>query len=188
MIFVEKALNMMKRGYAAIIIQGSAGSGKAKDYNVRILKHHTLLASIKMPIDLFIGKSSVQTYIYVFRVNEPHDANDIVKFIDFSNDGYARTNRKKASCNLRDVDNAKERYDEVVALVRFGKAKLNLLPANAYYEGYINPLDGSDWNQTTPIDTMPTREDFHKTVSEYLAWRVGEIIKTKTAEECLGKS
>ena len=48
-----------------------------------------------MPIDLFIGKSNVQTYVYVFRVNEPHQADDTVKFIDFSNDGYTRTNRKR---------------------------------------------------------------------------------------------
>lgn len=68
MVFVEKALSMMSKGYAAIIIQNSAGSGKATEYNKRILKHSTLLASIKMPIDLFIGKSSVQTNIYVFRV------------------------------------------------------------------------------------------------------------------------
>lgn len=61
MVFVEKALSMMSKGYAAIIIQNSAGSGKATEYNKRILKHSTLLASIKMPIDLFIGKSSVQT-------------------------------------------------------------------------------------------------------------------------------
>ncbi len=67
--FVEKALSMMKSGYAAIIIQGSAGSGKATEYNKRILENNTLLASIKMPIDLFIGKSSVQTYVYVFRVS-----------------------------------------------------------------------------------------------------------------------
>ena len=60
MIFVEKALSMMSKGYAAIIIQNSAGSGKASSYNKNILKHSTLLASIKMPIDLFIGKSSVQ--------------------------------------------------------------------------------------------------------------------------------
>lgn len=66
--FVEKALSMMYKGYAAIIIQNSAGSGKAIEYNRRILKHSTLLASIKMPIDLFIGKSSVQTNVYVFRV------------------------------------------------------------------------------------------------------------------------
>lgn len=38
MIFVEKALSMMKKGYAAIIIQSSAGSGKAKEINKRILK------------------------------------------------------------------------------------------------------------------------------------------------------
>ncbi|HQV22516.1 MAG TPA: restriction endonuclease subunit M, partial [Agitococcus sp.] len=81
--FVEKALNMMNKGYAAIIIQGSAGSGKAKEYNQRILKQHTLLASIKMPIDLFIGKSNVQTYIYVFKVGEAHQKDDTVKFIDF---------------------------------------------------------------------------------------------------------
>jgi type I restriction-modification system DNA methylase subunit len=61
--FVEKALSMMNRGYAAIIIQSSAGSGKAQDYNKKILKKNTLIASIKMPIDLFIGKASVQTYI-----------------------------------------------------------------------------------------------------------------------------
>lgn len=66
MIFVEKALSMMSKGYAAIIIQNSAGSGKATEYNKKILKHSTLLASIKMPIDLFIGKSSVQTNVYVF--------------------------------------------------------------------------------------------------------------------------
>ena len=52
MVFVEKALSMMNRGYAAIIIQNSAGSGKAAEYNRRILKHSTLLASIKMPIDI----------------------------------------------------------------------------------------------------------------------------------------
>lgn len=72
MIFVEKALSMMSKGYAAIIIQNSAGSGKATEYNKKILKHSTLLASIKMPIDLFIGKSSVQTNVYVLRVGEAH--------------------------------------------------------------------------------------------------------------------
>lgn len=33
MIFVQKALSMMKKGYAAVIIQNSAGSGKAISYN-----------------------------------------------------------------------------------------------------------------------------------------------------------
>ena len=183
MVFVEKALSMMRRGYAAIIIQNSAGSGKATEYNKRILKHSTLLASIKMPIDLFIGKSSVQTNIYVFRVGETHQKDDTVKFIDFSVDGYTRTNRKKASCNLRDTDHAKERYQELVDLVRFGKAKLNILTEKEYYEGTIDPENGADWNQTAPIDTKPTLEDFKKTVSDYLAWEVSNLLKNQNLED-----
>lgn len=183
MIFVERALSMMDKGYASIIIQNSAGSGKATEYNKRILQHSTLLASIKMPIDLFVGKSSVQTSIYVFRVGEAHQKDDIVKFIDFSNDGYTRTNRKKASNNLKDTNNAKERYQEVVDLVRFGKSKLNYLTDNEYYEGIIDPENGNDWNQTAPIDTKPTLSDFKKTVSDYLAWEVTNILKKSSEED-----
>ena len=183
MIFVEKALSMMSKGFAAIIIQNSAGSGKATDYNKRILKHSTLLASIKMPGDLFVGKSSVQTYVYVFRVGEAHQKDDIVKFIDFSNDGYTRTNRKKASKNLFDTDRAKERYQEIVDLVRYGKSKLKIFTEKEYYEGAINPESGADWNQTAPIDTKPTLEDFKKTVSDYLAWEVSTLLKGHNKED-----
>ncbi|MGL4908198.1 MAG: HsdM family class I SAM-dependent methyltransferase [Bacteroidales bacterium] len=187
--FVERALGMMTKGYAAIIIQNSAGSGKAKDYNQRILQKHTLLASIKMPIDLFIGKSSVQTNIYVFKVNEVHHKDEMVKFIDFTNDGYTRTNRKKASCNLKDTNQAKQRYQELVELVRFGKSKLNIFTDKEYYENTIDPTNGADWNQTAPIDTKPTLQDFKKTVSDYLAWEVSSILKqqTKDTEDGLGK-
>ena len=93
MVFV-KSLSMMSKGYAAIIIQNSAGSGKSTEYNKRILKHSTLLASVKMPIDLFVGKSSVQTNVYVFRVGEAHQKDDTVKFIDFAVDGYANKSQK----------------------------------------------------------------------------------------------
>lgn len=183
MIFVEKALSMMSKGYAAIIIQNSAGNGKATEYNKKVLKHSTLLASIKMPIDLFIGKSSVQTNIYVFRVGEAHQKDDVVKFIDFSNDGYTRTNRKKASKNLFDTDRAKERYQEVVDLVRFGKTKLNIFTEQEYYEGTIDPENGADWNQSAPIDTKPTLDDFKKTVSDYLAWEVSNLLKNQSSED-----
>lgn len=129
-----------------------------------------------MPIDLFIGKSSVQTNIYVFRVGEAHRKDDIVKFIDFSNDGYTRTNRRKASCNLRDTDRAKERYQELADLVRFGKSKLNIFTEKEYYESTVDPENGADWNQSAPIDTKPTLEDFKKTVSDYLTWEVSNVL------------
>ncbi len=188
MIFVEKALGMMNKGYAAIIIQNSAGSGKAREYNKKILEKHTLMASIKMPIDIFIGKSSVQTSIYVFKVNEKHHNDEMVKFIDFSNDGYTRTNRKKASNNLKDTNRAKERYEELVNLVRFGKSKLNIFSDKEYHEGTIDPKNGADWNQAALIDTKPTLQDFKKTVSDYLAWEVSSILKQQnTKDENQGK-
>ena len=181
--FVEKALSMMNKGYAAIIIQNSAGSGKAKEYTKKILEKHTLIASIKMPIDIFIGKSSVQTNVYVFKVNEKHHKDEMVKFIDFSNDGYTRTNRKKASNNLKDTNQAKGRYEELVNLVRFGKSKLTIFTNKEYYENTIDPKNGADWNQTAPIDTKPTLQDFKKTVSDYLAWEVSNLLKQQYAED-----
>jgi len=187
MTFVEKALEMMNKGYAAIIIQNSAGSGKAKGYNKKILEKHTLLASIKMPIDIFIGKSSVQTYIYVFKVNEKHEKDEMVKFIDFSNDGYTRTNRKKASNNLKDTDRAKERYKELVNLVRFGRSQLNIFTDKEYHENTIDSKSGADWNQTTPTDTKPILQDFKKTVGDYLTWEVSNILKQQNKEESSGK-
>ena len=183
MVFVERALSMMSHGYAAIIIQNSAGSGKAVNYNRRILQHSTLLASIKMPIDLFIGKSSVQTNIYVFRVGEAHQKGDVVRFIDFSNDGYTRSNRKKASVNLRDTDHARQRYEEIVNLVRNGSSALHYLCPEDFYEGHIDPAKGDDWNQTAPIDTRPTLEDFKRTVADYLAWEVSNLLKNQREKE-----
>jgi hypothetical protein len=181
--FVEKALGMMNKGYAAIIIQSSTGSGKAKDYNKKILEKHTLLASIKMPGDLFIGKSNVQTNIYVFKVNEKHQKDDIVKFIDFSNDGYSRSNRKKASSNLKDTNQAKERYEELINLIRFGKGKLRLFTEKEYYENTIDPKNGADWNQTASVDIKPNLQDFRRCFIDYLNWEVSNVIRKQNIQK-----
>ncbi len=187
MIFVDKALSMMNKWYAAIIIQNSAGSGKAKDYNKRILENNTLVASIKMPNDLFIWKASVQTNVYVFKVWEKHDCEEMVKFVDFSNDWYTRANRKKWSNNLRDTDNAKWRYEELVKLIRFWKSKLNIFTEKEYYENTIDPKNWADWNQSAPIDTKPTLPDFQKTVSDYLSWEISSLLKNNNTDFSLGK-
>ena len=137
--------------------------------------------------DIFCGKASVQTAIYVFRVGEPHSTESIVKFIDFSNDGYTRQNRKKSSqsVNLRDTDHAKERYAEVVKLVRFGKGLNNgnlnyFVEGESYFEDHIT-LDGTDWTvqQHRQINVIPSIEDFQKVVKDYLSWRVGEVLKNE---------
>lgn len=188
-IFVERALKRMSKGRAVIIIQENAGSGNGLPYTKEILKHSTLLASIKMPSDLFIGKSSVQTAIYIFEVGTKHNIKQKVKFIDFSTDGYTRAARKKskASANLKDIDNAKARYEELVNVVLYGSSYLNYYKEH-YIEDCIN-LEGKDWtySQHKKIDTKPTLEDFKKCVSEYLAWEVSNILKNNAKENLLGK-
>ena len=181
--FVEKALSEMIGGKAAVLIQENAGSTQGAGYTKKILEKNTLLASIHMTTDLFIGKSSVQTAIYVFEVGKPHDTEKLVKFIDFSNDGYTRQSRKKSSqsTNLKDTGNAKARYAELVNLVVRGKGKdnknLNYFK-DCYEEDYVT-LNGNDWtySQHKKIDINPKEEDFEKVVKEYLAWRISDVIK-----------
>lgn len=181
-IFVEEALSCMHNGYAAVLIQENAGAGQGGGYPRRLLEHNTLVASIHMPDKLFSGKASVQTAVYVFKVNVPHAPDGLVKFIDFSNDGYSRQNRKKSTqeVNLRDTDHAADRYAEVEALVLGRKPKTSYYTKeNGLYVEDVITLSGSDWTfaQHKEIDTVPTEEDFKRTVANYLAWKVGTLMR-----------
>ncbi|CAK1245455.1 DNA methylase subunit (HsdM) [Fructobacillus fructosus] len=176
MIFVEKAFNKQEKGFGAVIIQDSAGSGKATEINRRILKNNKLKASIKMPIDLF--KASVQTSIYLFEVGKPHKADDNVYFIDLREDGYTRTNRKKAKTNLFNTNDAKGHYQEVLDIILDRSKKTDYFTeGDNYYKDTIDPESGKDWNYNKKIDTTPTEADFKKTVSDYLSWEVSQILK-----------
>lgn len=180
--FIEFGLNKMETGgLGAIIIQDSAGSGKAISTNKKILKKHTLKASIKMPTDLFQPMAGVQTSIYIFEVNKPHDYEQTVKFIDFRNDGYKRTSRA-----LQEMDNPTKRYQDIIKIYKAGrnaKVEANWNLDEVYIEDFITP-SGADWNfdQHKTIDTKPTLEDFKKTVGDYLAWEVSNILKQKGNE------
>lgn len=180
--FIEFGLNKMETGgLGAIIIQDSAGSGKAISTNKKILKKHTLKASIKMPTDLFQPMAGVQTSIYIFEVNKPHDYEQTVKFIDFRNDGYKRTSRA-----LQETDNPTKRYQDIIKIYKAGrnaKVEANWNLDEVYIEDFITP-SGADWNfdQHKITDTKPTLEDFKKTVGDYLAWEVSNILKQKGNE------
>lgn len=180
--FVEEALSQMTDGYACILIQDSAGNGQGLPYTKRILEHNTLEASIKMPNNLFGNKASVSVCIFVFKVNRPHEEDDMVTFIDFSEDGYTRQNRKKSTqeVNLRNTDHAEERYDEVLAHVLGKKPKTDYYTeANGKVIKDCITLEGNDWlfTQHQVINTIPTEEDFKKTVANYLSWQVSQLMK-----------
>lgn len=184
LIFVDEALSRMETGYGAVLIQENAGSGSGDVYAKKILQKNTLIASIHMPDDLFSGKSSVQTAIYLFRVNRPHEADDVVTFIDFSEDGYTRQNRKKSTqkVNLRNTDHALERYDEVAAICLGKKPKTNYYTeTNGLVIKDTVSLNGDDWtfNQHKKIDTTPIEDDFKTAVTDYLRWKVSVILKNE---------
>ena len=184
--FIAYGLDRMaKGGLGAIIIQDSAGSGKAVKSNQKILKSHTLLASIKMPVDLFVPVAGVQTSIYIFKAHEPHDFERSVKFIDFRNDGYKRTSR-----SLQELDEPTQRYADIVKIYKAGRAaKVSSQLWNLdeiYVEDFITG-SGTDWNfdQHKKIDAMPTLADFKKTVSDYLTWEVAQILKKDSPKQSL---
>lgn len=182
--FIAFGLDKMEKGgLAAIIIQDSAGSGKAVASNKKMLARHTLKASIKMPTDLFQPMAGVQTSIYIFEADKKHDLEKTVKFIDFRNDGYKRTSRA-----IQEIDEPTKRYADIIKIYKAGKnAKVGAvwnLDA-VYVEDFITD-SGADWNfdQHKTIDTKPTFDDFRKTVADYLAWEVDQLLKK---DDSLGK-
>ena len=48
---------------------------------------------------------------------------------------------------------------------------------------YVRP--GADWNQSAPVDTQPKLEDFKKTISDYLAWEITNLLKNNHEENFL---
>lgn len=168
-------------GLGAIIIQDSAGSGKAVKTISQVLQTNQLLASIKMPSDLFQPNAGVQTSIYILQhTGVEHDYQKIVKFIDFSNDGYKRTGR-----GTREIDHPHERYADLVQLYKYGKtAKLtadwNL--DDVYVEDVIEKGNFKDWNYVAHrvIDTTPTEADFQKTIADYLSWKVSRKLEGRS--------
>ena len=181
LVFVDKALKKMNKGYACVIIQESAGNGKGNGYPQEILKHSTMLASIRMPSDLFIGKSSVQTSIYLFKVGEAHNEDNNVTFVDFSYDGYKRQARKKSNArvNLRDDGTVKARYEELVNIVLNRKTTTDYYTeANKLVVKEPISLNGDDWNFTShkKIDKKLSEKDFRKTVADFLSWKISNII------------
>lgn len=178
--FIAYGLDKMEKGgMGAIIIQDSAGSGKAIKTAKEILAKHTLVASVKMPVDLFVPMAGVQTSIYIFEAHQPHDYEQTVKFIDFRNDGYKRTKR-----GISEIDNPVQRYQDIIKIYKAGnKAKVDTSLwdlEKIYIEDFITDK-GNDWNfeQHQKIDTRPTLADFKKTVADYLSWEVTQLLQQK---------
>lgn len=172
--FALNVMKQMKKGRVVVLIQDTAGNGQGDGYCAEMLHYGRLLYSIKMP-DVFKGFASVQTAIYVFEVGQPHSENDVVKFVDFTKDGYTRSGRKSQKGTVKDTDNAKERYDELLNVL------LNDAEPEYFKDDYIEEkitLSGDDWNYSShkKIDTTPTLDDFMNTVKDYMEWKSSQHV------------
>lgn len=174
---------MEEGGIGAVIIIDSSGAGKSVETNKEILSKHRMIASIKMPADLFIPNAIVSTSIYVFEAKKPHNFElDKVKFIDFSNDGYKRTER----C-IKDVDHPTERYEDIYLLYKLGfnaannpKFHTNLWNLEEVYCEDTISSEGNDWNfsKHSKKDNRPKKEAFIDSIKDYVLSEVsGSIIK-----------
>lgn len=168
--FLSYGLDMLKEGgEGAVIIQDSAGGGMASVSAREILAHHTLLCSIKMPIDLFSPNAKVQTSIYLFRAHIPHDFQKNVLFVDFRNDGCKRT--KRGFKYSRDVWRL---YSDLVKTCKEKRV----------YPGIPVVLDqitdtGCDWNYEThlKIDGKVTKKDLSSEVANALLEKIKDLLK-----------
>lgn len=176
--FFEFGLDHMKKdGYGAVIIQDSVGAGKAVEITKSILDKHTMIASIKMPMDLFEPNATVQTSIYVFKAGTPHKFEyDIVKFIDFRNDGYKRTER----C-IKEVDHPTERYQDIYLLYKLGFNAIKNPEFHSelwdlkkvYCEDTISE-NGNDWNfeKHIEISDKPEELSYLNSIDSHLSWDI----------------
>lgn len=166
LIFADEASKGIKEGKMIVLIPSSGGLDEK--WTAEVLKNNTLRASIECP-DIFKGFASVSTALYLFDMGRPHQADDEVIFIDFKNDGYKRTARKGQKGKITDSGNAEALYKEVTEIIKNGKEP-ELLKDKVIKETLE---EKKEWNFTNHrvIDTVPTIDDFKKTVSQYLDWK-----------------
>ena len=95
-----------------------------------------------------------------------------VRFIDFADDGYKRTGR-----GMRKIGDPDTRYEDVKNIFKYGDNAETTHDDIDVVDDVIT-LSGDDWNYTQHmvIDTVPTEEDFMKTVSDYMSFELSMVL------------
>ena len=164
--FVDEAIkHLQPGGRAVVLIQESAGLGKGAEAFKSILKSCHLEETIKAPTYLFTPMASVQTAVYVFVKDRPHDfEHDKVTFINFEDDGYHRT-KKSLSAKSSPV----QAYQKVLSQ--------DLDKYHISHEIIGKDCKDIAWMSHYHPSLIPTAEDFMKVVGDYMDWQFDEIRK-----------
>ena len=170
--FTEHLLNSLTVGArCAVIVPQSAMTGKSKDeQNIKenILKHHTLEGVITLNKDTFYGVG-VMPCIAIFTAGEPHPTDKICKFISFENDGY----KVFPHLGLVETEAAKDKKAHLLSVWR------EEMEAESRFCVYttIEPTD--EWLHSFYYfnDTVPSEEDFEKTIGDYLTFEFSMVMQ-----------
>lgn len=172
MSFVEHLLDSLVVGARCIVIvPQSSMTGKTKEeqsLKENILKHHTLEGVISLNKDTFYGVGTIPC-IAVFTAGEPHPADKVCKFINFENDGY----KVAPHIGLIETESAKDKkqhlldvwFDRIEAETKF------------CVETTIEATD--EWLHSFYYfnDTIPTEDEFIKTIGDYLTFEFSMIMQ-----------
>ncbi len=155
-----------KNGKLAVIVPQSTMIGKTKyDQNIkiRLLKENTLDAVITLNPDTFYG-IGVNPVIAIFTAGVPHNAEHLVTFVDFRDDGYS----VHKHIGLVPDGSAKAKRNKLIQLL-----KGNLISFSNDFALKTTITADDEWLHSFYYfnETIPTDEDFNKTIQDYLAFK-----------------
>ena len=174
MSFTEHLLNsIVPGGKCAVIVPQSCMTGKTKEeqqIKENILKRHTLEGVITLNKDTFYGVGTIPC-IAIFTVGEPHCYSKECKFINFEDDGFV----VKKHVGLVETERAKDRkqhlldvwFDRIESDSKFCvKSKVDASDEWLHNFYYFN-------------DSIPSDEDFERTIGDYLSFEFSMIMKNR---------
>ena len=168
--FTEHLLDSLSEDARAIvIIPQSSVTGKTtteKTIKRNILKHHTLEGVITLNNNTFYGVGT-NPCIAIFTAGVPHPKEKKCKFINFEDDGFIVAKH----VGLVDNGNAKDRKQHLLDVWN-GKIEAE---SKFCVETTIESED--EWLHSFYYfnDEIPSEEDFHKTMADYLTFQFNMI-------------
>ena len=172
--FTEHLLDSLaKNARCVVIVPQSALTGKSKEERAikeNILKHHSLEGVITLNKNTFYGVGT-NPAIAVFTAHNPHPKDKICKFINYENDGFEVQKHK----GLVQTANAKDKkahllnvwFDKMEAETKFCvKTTIEAQDEWLHSFYYFN-------------DEIPTKEDFEKTMADYLSFEFDMVMHGK---------
>lgn len=162
-----------KGGRAAAIVPQSVVIGKTKyDKELKkvLLKRHTLEAVITMPKELFYPVGT-NTVIVIMTAKIPHYKDKRVKFINYQDDGFIK--HKTLGRIPTQLSKDKERY---LLNAYFDREDV---PNKFMVKSTIEPED--EWLHSFYYfnEDIPVKEDFEKTITNYLAFETEMILQDR---------